>query len=158
MKIILKQSEKITDDWKSYKKLKLGKYGFIAITMNFPEISAELSGLKKLIRKFNISRRNIFKFKDVIRDFRKTEVKNTKIHQESYPILDQRKRETKMRLEKKSPPYGITELKEISLKAYTSEYIRGFCERWKINKEVLEDINDNTIDVLEQLKKLRIVI
>ena len=57
-----------------------------------------------------------------------------------------------MRLERKSPPYGITELKEISLKAFTSEYVRGFCERWKINKEVLEDINDNTIDVLEQLK------
>ena len=135
MKIILKQSEKITDDWKSYKKLKFGKYGFVAITMNFPEISTELSRLKKLIKQFNISRKNIFKFKDVIKDFRKTEVKNIKLQQESDPILDERKRETKMRLEKKSPPYGITELKEISLKAFTSEYVRGFCERWKINKE-----------------------
>ena len=70
MKIILRQSEKITDDWKSYKRLKLGKYGFVAITMNFPEISTELSRLKKLIKKFNTSRRNIFKFKNVIKDFR----------------------------------------------------------------------------------------
>ena len=105
-----------------------------------------------MIKKFNVSRRNIWRFKDVIGNFHKVEVKNTKIQQEPSPILNQRKKETVKRLEKKSSPYGITELKEISLKAYTSEYIRGFCERWKINKEVLEDINDNTIDVLEQLK------
>ena len=123
MKIILRQSSNVTDDWKSYKRLKLGKYGYVAITINFPEISTELSRLKSLIKKFNTSRRNILKFKDVIRDYRKTQVNYMNLQLGSHPILAERKRETKIRLEKKSPPYATAELKEISLQAFTSEYI-----------------------------------
>ena len=78
-------------------------------------------------------------------------VESTKLRQELPPAPDQRKDQVIERLEKKSPPYGTVELNEISLRAYTSPFIRGFSERWKINKDVLEDINDNTVDVLEQL-------
>ena len=152
MEIILGQSNNVTDDWNSYKKLKLGRYGYMAITLNFPEISSELSRLKKLIKKFNTSRRNIIKFKDVIKNYRKTEVSYIDLQLGPQPFSNDRKGETITRLEKKSSPYGSAELKEICLQAFTSEYIRGFCERWKIKKEVLEDINDNTVEVLEQLK------
>ena len=104
MEIILGQSNNVTNDWNSYKKLKLGRYGYMAITLNFPEISSELSRLRKLIKKFNTSRKNIIKFKDVIKAYRKTEVSYIDLQLGPQPFSNDRKRETKTRLEKKSSP------------------------------------------------------
>ena len=43
MEVILKQSKEITGDWKEYKKLHVGKHGYVAMMLNFPDISEELS-------------------------------------------------------------------------------------------------------------------
>ena len=106
-----------------------------------------------LDNKFNLSRRNLWKFKDVIKKFRIESQKTINFKHKSSPAPESRKEKVVTRVENKSPPYGAVELNEISLRAYTSPFIRGFCERWKINQDVLEDINDNAIDVLEKLKQ-----
>ena len=56
---------------------------------------------------------------------------------ENTPVPESRKEKVVTRLENKSPPYGALELNEISLRAYSSPFIRGFCERWKINQDVV---------------------
>ena len=79
METILKQSKEISNDWKDYKRLKVGKHGYIAMTLNFPDISDELSKVKKLIKAFNTSRRNLWKFKDIIKNFRIEKIETTKL-------------------------------------------------------------------------------
>ena len=120
MEAIIRQSDKITDDWKEYKELKLGNRGYINMTINFPEISEELTNVKKLINRFNIARRNLWKFKDVIKKFRVDSHRAMSFKYENNPTPESRKEKVVTRLENKSPPYGALKLNEISLRAYSS--------------------------------------
>ena len=70
LEIILKQPNDVSDDWREYKKLDMGKNGFINMTMNFQEISDELAKVKALINTFNMTRKNLWKFKDTIKNFK----------------------------------------------------------------------------------------
>ena len=104
----------------------MGKNGFIATTLNFPEISEWLAKVKTLINKFNLIRRNLLKFKDTITSFyiNKTSFHTNKIgsphsiisghditinceHAHNRcPVVSNWSNKTKARLQKKSLPYG----------------------------------------------------
>ena len=115
LRLILKQSEKITADWESKKKLHLGNHGYLNLAINYPEIMKEITIIKQLIKSFNKGRANIQKFRDLIinHNIRKPDFIPFKPPSalEKPPSMS----ETIERLSGKTSPYGKEEFKEISL-------------------------------------------
>ena len=122
------------------------------MTMNFPEISDELANIKKLINKFNIARRNLWRFKDTIKNVCIDEPTLVRYKNEKIFYPESRKEDTIARLRKKSQPYGKLELNEISLRAYSLIPIQEFCKRFKDDHNIVEDINEDVVEILENLK------
>ena len=66
---ILGQSTVISTDWDKKKELDPGNQGYLTMATNFPEISRKLFKISKLLKSFNASRHNLWKFKDTIKTF-----------------------------------------------------------------------------------------
>ena len=71
LKLILRQSDHISADWTMKKVLHSGNYGYLNLAIIHPEIMKEVNLIKKLVKSFNKSRVNIWKYKDLIINFRK---------------------------------------------------------------------------------------
>ena len=67
---ILSQSKKITKDWKKDKKVYLGSYGYLSIAINQPRIWKEIELITSLVKQFNRSRENLWKFRAEIQNKR----------------------------------------------------------------------------------------
>ena len=69
VKSILGQSSKISSDWDRKKDLYLGNQGYLSMAANFQKISKKILEISKLIQSFNSSRRNLWRFKDTIKNY-----------------------------------------------------------------------------------------
>ena len=67
---------------------------------------------------------------------------------------DSRENETIVRLSKKSKP---DEFDEICLRSYNSTHIEELCQHWKKDPNILNDLSDEVIEVIENLKMENIV-
>ena len=81
LNLILRQSDIISTDWIKKKVLHLGNYGYLNLAIIHPEILKEINLIKKLVKSFNKSRVNIWKYKDLITNFHKKKPKFIKIEQ-----------------------------------------------------------------------------
>ena len=101
------------------KVLHHGNYLYLNLVIIHPEILKEINLIKKLIKSFNKSRVNIWKYKDLITNFHKKKPDFVKIEQNltsEKPSIN----DTVARLAGKCSPYGKEEFKEISLRAFLS--------------------------------------
>ena len=69
MRKVLSQSKCLTTDWDVEKNIHSGKYGYLNIAVNHPEILRETKTIKQLVRSFNRSREKMWKYKDVILNY-----------------------------------------------------------------------------------------
>ena len=64
---ILSQSSTISSDWKNEKKIHRGNNGFLNIAINHPRLWREVELISRLVESFNISRSNLWEFKEAIK-------------------------------------------------------------------------------------------
>ena len=62
LKALLAQSKEISTDWNQGKKVHSGNYGYLNLAINYPEIWNEVELIKNLVKQFNVSRYNMWKY------------------------------------------------------------------------------------------------
>ena len=95
------------------KVLHLGNYGYLNLAIIHPEILKEINLIKKLVKSFNKSRVNIWRYKDLILNFRKKKPEFIRVEQD-FNVDQLSINDTVVRLAGKCSPYGKEEFKEIS--------------------------------------------
>merc|ERR1712015_168377 len=71
LKTILAQSELLSKDWDKQKKVHSGKYGYLSMAVNYPEILYQTKLIKRLVRSFNNGREKVIKYRDTILSYHK---------------------------------------------------------------------------------------
>ena len=66
------------------KKVHSGKYGYLNIAVNHPEILRETKLIKQLVKSFNKSREDMWKYKDVILSYHKKKPDFIKVKQTAF--------------------------------------------------------------------------
>ena len=108
----------------------------------------EITTIKRLLNSFNKGRIKIWSHKDTIQNYNSGKPTVIKIKLEE----NLRENETKVSLSKKSKAYGEDEFDEICFRSYNSTHIQELCETWKKDPNILNDLSDEVIEVIENLK------
>ena len=148
---ILSQSTDLSNDWDTEKNIHSGKYGYLNIAVNHPEILRETKTIKQLIRSFNRSREKMWKYKDIILnyhvrkpDFMKCKEPAQTAHQNDSPTMT--------RLIEKVSPYNEKDFKVISIRAFLSIHMREMFTTWEEDNSKPIILNEAANEVIENLK------
>ena len=136
LKIVLAQTGELSKDWDEKKKVHSGKYGYLNIAINYPEILRETKLIKQLVKSFNKSREDMWKYKDVILSYHKKNPDFIKVDQTApkdhiHVRSPTAENNTVSRLVKKLSPYNEREFKIISSRAFLSVHIREILFEWE---------------------------
>ena len=109
----------------------MGRYGYLNIATNHPEIWKEIENIKRIVNSFNLSRENLRNFKikisnqksieELTKGIIKDEIKITNIKEKE--VLTKEKSPTAERLTKNFT-YSKSKFKEISMEAFKSDHIQ----------------------------------
>ena len=151
MRKILSQSKNLTKDWDAEKNIHSGKYGYLNIAINHPEILRETKIIKQLVRRFNRSREKRWKYKDVIRSYHMRKPDLMKCKQP--PLKASNNDNTTMtRLMEKFSPYNEKDFRAISLRAFLSVHIREMFTKWEKNVSEPIILTEAANEVIDNLK------
>ena len=148
MHTILAQKGNLSSDWDREKKIHSGKYGYLNVAINHPDILKETKLIKRLVKSFNKSRESIWKFKDVIRSYHKKKPEFIKVKQ--IPPTDSSSgNKVASRLFKKVSPYNERDFKIISSRAFLSPHIREILSKWEEDPSKPVNITEASYEVIE---------
>ena len=125
--------------------------------VNYPEILRETKLVKRLVKSFNDSRENIWKYRDLILSFNKKKPRLFKIKNSTKKIKTANKNasnEKKVisRLVEKLSPYNEREFKIISSRAFLSAHVREVLSEWEKDPSIPISITEASNEVINNLK------
>ena len=157
LKEILSQTDMFTEDWDRNKKIMSGKYGYLNLAVNYPEILRETKLIRNLIKSFNSSRENLRKYRDIILSYNKKKPNLFKLRTTTKKIKTANKdasneKKVLTRLVEKLSPYSERDFKIISSRAFLSVHVREIFLEWEkdnlqpfgiteASKEAIDNLN-----------------
>ena len=157
LKEILSQTDVFTEDWDRNKKILSGKYGYLNIAVNYPEILRETKLIRNLIKSFNSSRENLRKYRDIILSYNKKKPNLFKLRTTTKKIKTANKdasneKKVLARLVEKLNPYSERDFKIISSRAFLSVHVREIFLEWEKDNLQPFGITEASKEAIDNLK------